>query len=64
LKPALLPHATVGRLLGLVDAIHPLIASIIRALAADTPVDWGRWPELFDHDADDACILRTGEGTR
>ncbi len=61
----------------------PLIASILRALAAgapvsretvlaglrpqvappeaerqvDTAVDWGRWAELFDYDADDACFL-------
>jgi NitT/TauT family transport system ATP-binding protein len=157
MKPALLPHATVGRLLGLIDAmaetpgpddlyrlaerlrlpldeLHPLvqaarllgwarvergdydltdegrqvaeagvaerktlfrgrvrdlplIASILRALAAgapvsretvlaslrpqvappeaerqvDTAVDWGRWAELFDYDADDACFLRAGE---
>ena len=27
----------------------------------DTAVDWGRWAELFDYDADDACFLRTGE---
>jgi len=65
----------------------PLIASILRALAAgapvsretvlaglrpqlappeaerqvDTAVDWGRWAELFDYDADDACFLRAGE---
>ena len=154
MKHALLPHATVGRLLGLVDAmaetpgpddlyrlaerlrlrldeLHPLveaarllgwakvargdydltaegrrvadatvaerkalfrervrdlplIASILRALEAgapvsrdairagllphvagqeaerqvDTAVDWGRWAELFDYDADDACFLR------
>jgi NitT/TauT family transport system ATP-binding protein len=160
MKPALLPHATVGRLLGLIeamaetpgpddlfrlahrlrlplDALHPLvqaarllgwarvahgdytltsegrrvaaatvaerkglfregvralplIASILRALAAGAPVpretvlaglrpqvappeaerqvntavDWGRWAELFDYDADDACFLRVGEAGR
>jgi NitT/TauT family transport system ATP-binding protein len=63
----------------------PLIASILRALAAgapvsretilaglraqvpppeaerqvDTAVNWGRWAELFDYDADDASFLRT-----
>ncbi len=157
MKPALLPHATVGRLLGLIEAmagtpgpddlfrlahrlrlpldkLHPLveaarllgwatvgkgdydltdegrrvaeagiaerkalfrervrglplIASILRALAAgvpvpreaileglrghvpppeaerqvDTAVNWGRWGDLFDYDADDACFLRAGE---
>ena len=25
----------------------------------DTAVNWGRWAELFDYDADDACFLRT-----
>ena len=66
----------------------PLIASILRALAAgapvsrdtilaglraqvpppeaerqvDTAVNWGRWAELFDYDADDACFLRAGAG--
>jgi len=160
MKPALLPHATVGRLLGLIDAmaetpgpddlyrlaerlrlpldaLHPLVqaarllgwarvergdydltdegrqvaeagvaqrkalfreqvrslplvASILRALAAGAPVsretvlaglrpqvappeaerqvntavDWGRWAELFDYDADDACFLRVGEAGR
>ena len=160
MKPALLPHATVGRLLGLIDSmaetpgpddlyrlaerlrlpldeLHPLVqaarllgwarvergdydltdegrqvaeagvaqrktlfrkqvrglplvASILRALAAEasvsretvleglrpqvappeaerqvnTAVDWGRWAELFDYDADDACFLRVGEAGR
>ena len=160
MKPALLPHATVGRLLGLIDAMSetpgpddlyrlaerlrlpldelhplvqaarllgwarvergdydltdegrqvaeagvaqrktlfrkqvrglPLVASILRALAAGAPVsretvlaglrpqvappeaerqvntavDWGRWAELFDYDADDACFLRVREAGR
>ena len=160
MKHALLPHATVGRLLGLVDAmaqtpgpddlyrlaerlrlgldeLHPLveaarllgwakvargdydltvegrrvtkatvaerkalfrervrelplIASILRALEAgapvsretvlaglrpqaappeaerqvDTAVDWGRWAEVFDYDADDACFLPAGAAGR
>ena len=153
MKPALLPHATVGRLLGLIDAmaetpgpddlyrlaerlrlqldeLHPLleaarllgwarvergdydltdegrqvaeaavaerkalfrervrglplVVSILRALASgapvpretlleglrahvpppeaerqiDTAVNWGRWAELFDYDADNTCFL-------
>ena len=160
MKHALLPHATVGRLLGLIDAmaetpgpddlyrlaerlrlrldaLHPLVeaarllgwarvahgdydltgegrrvadatvgerkalfrervrdlplvASILRALEAgapvsreairagllphvagpeaerqvDTAVDWGRWAELFDYDADDACFFPIGEAGR
>jgi NitT/TauT family transport system ATP-binding protein len=160
MKPALLPHATVGRLLGLIDAMSetpgpddlyrlaerlrlrldelhplveaarllgwakvakgdydltaegrrvagatvaerkqlfrervrelPLIASILRALAAaapvsratilaglrpqvaareaerqvDTAVDWGRWAELFDYDADDTCFVPAGGAGR
>jgi NitT/TauT family transport system ATP-binding protein len=68
----------------------PLIASILRALAAgaavsretvlaglrpqvappeaerqvDTAIDWGRWAELFDYDADDACFLGAGQAGR
>jgi NitT/TauT family transport system ATP-binding protein len=68
----------------------PLIASILRALAegapvpreaileglrahvpppeaerqVDTAVNWGRWADLFDYDADDACFFRVGEGGR
>ena len=68
----------------------PLIASILRALAAgasvsretvlaglrpqvappeaerqvNTAVDWGRWAELFDYDADDACFHRVGGAGR
>jgi len=157
MKHALLPHATVGRLLGLIDAmaetpgpddlyrlaerlrlrldeLHPLVEAarllgwarvahgdydlsregrhvaaatvaerktlfrervrglplvdtILRALAegapvtreaileglrahvpppeaerqVDTAVNWGRWADLFDYDADDACFLRAGE---
>ena len=27
----------------------------------DTAVDWGRWADLFDYDADDGCFFRTEE---
>jgi NitT/TauT family transport system ATP-binding protein len=27
----------------------------------DTAVNWGRWADLFDYDADVACFLRVGE---
>jgi NitT/TauT family transport system ATP-binding protein len=30
----------------------------------DTAVNWGRWADLFDYDADDACFLRAGEAGR
>ena len=26
----------------------------------DTAIDWGRWAELFDYDADAGCFLRAG----
>ena len=26
----------------------------------DTAVNWGRWADLFDYDADDACFIRVG----
>lgn len=68
----------------------PLIAAVLRALAAgsrvpreaileelrsrvpppeaerqvDTAVNWGRWAELFDYDADDRCFLPAGGGSR
>lgn len=160
MKPVLLPHATVGRVLGLIDAmaatpgpddlyrlaerlrlrldgLHPLleaarllgwarvahgdydltgegrrvaeatvaerkalfrervrelplVVSILRALEAGAPVsretvlsglrsqvappeaerqvntavDWGRWAELFDYDADNGCFLRAGGAGR
>jgi NitT/TauT family transport system ATP-binding protein len=28
----------------------------------DTAVNWGRWADLFDYDADDACFLSVEEG--
>jgi hypothetical protein len=28
----------------------------------DTAVNWGRWADLFDYDADDACFIRVGDG--
>ncbi|HSD65193.1 MAG TPA: AAA-associated domain-containing protein [Vicinamibacteria bacterium] len=27
----------------------------------DTAINWGRWADLFDYDADDACFLPAGE---
>ena len=27
----------------------------------DTAVNWGRWADLFDYDADDACFIRAGD---
>jgi NitT/TauT family transport system ATP-binding protein len=27
----------------------------------DTAVNWGRWADLFDYDADDACFIRVGD---
>jgi NitT/TauT family transport system ATP-binding protein len=68
----------------------PLIASILRGLAAgepvtretvleglhahvppveaerqvDTAVNWGRWADLFDYDADDACFRPARETGR
>lgn len=30
----------------------------------DTAVNWGRWADLFDYDADAACFLRSGEAGR
>jgi NitT/TauT family transport system permease protein len=30
----------------------------------DTAVNWGRWADLFDYDADDACFLQAGAAGR
>ena len=30
----------------------------------DTAVNWGRFADLFDYDADDACFLTAGEAGR
>jgi len=41
--------------------LRPQVAPPEAERQVDTAVDWGRWAELFDYDADDACFLRTGE---
>jgi NitT/TauT family transport system ATP-binding protein len=39
--------------------LRPQVAPPEAERQVDTAVDWGRWAELFDYDADDACFLRT-----
>jgi NitT/TauT family transport system ATP-binding protein len=53
---ALAPGAPVPRetiLRGLRAQVPPAEAE----RQVDTAVNWGRWAELFDYDADDACFL-------
>jgi NitT/TauT family transport system ATP-binding protein len=40
--------------------LRPQVAPAEAERQVDTAVDWGRWAELFDYDADDACFLRAG----
>jgi NitT/TauT family transport system ATP-binding protein len=40
--------------------LRPQVAPPEAERQVDTAVDWGRWAELFDYDADDACFLRAG----
>lgn len=64
---------------GILDALarrrrvtrEQVLGPLRRALGApeaerqvDTAVNWGRWAELFDYDADDACFLPAGGGSR
>jgi NitT/TauT family transport system ATP-binding protein len=44
--------------------LRPQVAPPEAERQVDTAVDWGRWAELFDYDADDACFLRAGEAGR
>jgi NitT/TauT family transport system ATP-binding protein len=44
--------------------LRPQVAPPEAERQVDTAVDWGRWAELFDYDADDACFLRAGEAAR
>lgn len=49
---AVVPRETIRNRLRL--SVPPLEAE--RQL--DTAVNWGRWADLFDYDADDACFVR------
>jgi NitT/TauT family transport system ATP-binding protein len=49
------PRETI--LEGLRAQVPPLEAS----RQVDTAVNWGRWADLFDYDADEGCFLRAGE---
>jgi NitT/TauT family transport system ATP-binding protein len=44
--------------------LRPQVAPPEAERQVDTAVDWGRWAELFDYDADLGCFLRAGAGER
>ena len=44
--------------------LHSHVAPREAERQVDTAINWGRWAELFDYDADDACFLRAGEAGR
>lgn len=44
--------------------LRPQVAPPEAERQVDTAVDWGRWAELFDYDADDACFLGVGKAGR
>jgi NitT/TauT family transport system ATP-binding protein len=44
--------------------LRPQLAPPEAERQVDTAIDWGRWAELFDYDADDACFLGVGEAGR
>jgi NitT/TauT family transport system ATP-binding protein len=46
---------------GVLAGLRPQVAPPEAERQVDTAVDWGRWAELFDYDADDACFVRAGE---
>ena len=46
------------------EGLRPQVAPPEAERQVNTAVDWGRWAELFDYDADDACFLRVGEAGR
>jgi len=43
------------------DRLRPRVPPPEAERQLDTAVNWGRWADLFDYDADDACFLRLGD---
>jgi len=48
----------------ILDRLRPHVPAPEAERQVDTAVNWGRWADLFDYDADDACFLGTREGRR
>jgi NitT/TauT family transport system ATP-binding protein len=44
--------------------LHSHVAPREAERQVDTAVSWGRWAELFDYDADEACFLPAGGAGR
>jgi NitT/TauT family transport system ATP-binding protein len=48
----------------MLERLRPHLGAPEAERQLDTAVNWGRWADLFDYDADDACFLRTREAGR
>lgn len=46
------------------EGLRPRVPPAEAERQIDTAVNWGRWADLFDYDADDACFLPAGEAGR
>ena len=60
---ALAPGAPVPRET-ILEGLRPHLPAPEAERQVDTAVNWGRWAELFDYDADDACFLCAGDAGR
>jgi NitT/TauT family transport system ATP-binding protein len=54
-RAAAVPRETIR------DRLRPRVPPQETERQLDTAVNWGRWADLFDYDADDACFIRVGE---
>jgi NitT/TauT family transport system ATP-binding protein len=54
-RAAVVPRETI------LDPLRPRVPPQEAERQLDTAVNWGRWADLFDYDADNACFLRVGD---
>jgi NitT/TauT family transport system ATP-binding protein len=48
----------------ILEGLRPYVPGPEAERQVDTATNWGRWAELFDYDADDACFVRAGKAGR
>jgi NitT/TauT family transport system ATP-binding protein len=48
----------------ILQGLRPHVTGPEAERQVDTAISWGRWAELFDYDADDACFLRARKAGR
>jgi NitT/TauT family transport system ATP-binding protein len=48
----------------ILEELHGHVPPAEAERQVDTAVNWGRWADLFDYDADEACFLPAGEAGR